>query len=466
MTALVTHAEALTGLLSSWLPKQRWFGDKQSHIDDVSVVKADTWFDDLPSGGPRLDHVVVGVASGGRVERYQLLVGLRRGELPERLDHARIGPVEDLVAYDAAHDLDLTGEIRDLIAANKDVGGVRFRHEPGAVIDTDLASRPISAEQSNTSVVFGGEYIMKLFRKLDRGVSPDLELHRALRSVGSEHIAELYGAIEGELQDAPVTYGLLQKFFANTADGWAMATASVRDLINEPETPIAELGSDFSTEACRLGQAVAAVHRDLVTALGTEVVPVDRLDSVVAGMNARLDAVLRRVSGLAPFEPGIRRVFAEVADHGEPVIVQRIHGDLHLGQVLRTLQGWVLIDFEGEPARPLPERVAKMSPLRDVAGMLRSFDYAAHHLLVGHVEAEEIDPSVDERVVEWADRNRAAFIEGYAKDGITLADPEANPALLRALELDKAVYEVAYEYDNRPSWVDIPLRSIARLATT
>jgi maltokinase len=133
--------------------------------------------------------------------------------------------------------------------------------------------------------------------------------------------------------------------------------------------------------------------------------------------------------------------------------------------VLRTLTHWVLIDFEGEPARPLPERVALMSPLRDVAGMLRSFDYAAHHLLVGHVEADEIDQQLEDRAVEWADRNRAAFIEGYGKDGRTLADPEANPVLLRALELDKAVYEVAYEYDNRPGWVDIPLRSIARLAT-
>jgi maltokinase len=133
--------------------------------------------------------------------------------------------------------------------------------------------------------------------------------------------------------------------------------------------------------------------------------------------------------------------------------------------VLRTLTHWVLIDFEGEPARPLPERVAMMSPLRDVAGMLRSFDYAAHHLLVGNVEAEVIDEQQERRAVEWADRNRLSFVEGYSKDGLALADPEANPVLLRALELDKAVYEVAYEYDNRPSWVDIPLRSIARLAT-
>lgn len=464
MTTILTHAEALTGLLSDWLPRQRWFGDKQRQIDDVQVVKAGAWYDDAPDG-PRLEHVVVGVASGGRVERYQLLVGLRR-HLPDRLEHARIGEVEPgLWAYDAAHDLDLTGQVRDLIAANGDVNGVRFRHEPDVVIDTSLASRPISAEQSNTSVVFGDAYIMKLFRKLDRGVSPDLELHRALRSVGSTHIADLYGAIEGELQDAPVTYGLLQRFFANCADGWAMATASVRDLINEPDLTPEELGSDFAAEAFRLGQAVAAVHADLVSALGTDVVATDQLDRVVAGMNARLDAVLRRVGGLAPFEPGIRRVFAEVAYHGEPVIVQRIHGDLHLGQVLRTLTHWVLIDFEGEPARPLPERVATMSPMRDVAGMLRSFDYAAHHLLVGHVEAEEIDQQVENRAVDWADRNRSAFTEGYAKDGLALADPAANPALLRALELDKAVYEVAYEYDNRPGWVDIPLRSIARLAT-
>jgi maltokinase len=174
-------------------------------------------------------------------------------------------------------------------------------------------------------------------------------------------------------------------------------------------------------------------------------------------MTARLDAALEVVPQLAGHADAIRALYADVARSTEPTVRQRVHGDLHLGQVLRTATGWIVLDFEGEPARPLAERRVLDSPLRDVAGMLRSFDYAARHMLVEQPE----DPQRAYRAQEWAERNRAAFCTGYSH-GSEL-DPRSGSALLRAFEADKAVYECVYEARNRPHWLMIPLNSLSRL---
>ncbi|MGH3972618.1 MAG: maltokinase N-terminal cap-like domain-containing protein, partial [Pseudonocardiaceae bacterium] len=166
--------------------------------------------------------------------------------------------------------------------------------------------------------------------------------------------------------------------------------------------------------------------------------------------------VLAQVPALSPHKTALREAYDAVRGLADPVMIQRIHGDLHLGQVLRSVTGWVLIDFEGEPMASLTERIAPDSPLRDVAGMLQSFEYAAHQLALG-----DADPQQHATVaLAWATHNRDAFCDGYAQ---VAPDPREQAVLLRAFQLDKAVYEVGYEYNNRPLWLPIPLAVIARL---
>ena len=442
----------LTDDLVRWLPEQRWFAGKDRPVTGVRPLGVT----ELVEGDPQLLHVGVEVEQGDRSEPYQLLVG-RRTHPPEISSTSWIGAVGDLNAYEASGDLDVTGVLLDLMAREGRVGSLVFEHEPGVELETGLRARPITSEQSNTSLVYGGQYILKLFRKLTPGKNKDLLLHRALQGVGSKHIAQVLGSITGDLDGEPTTVGMLQQFVADAVDGWAMATTSVRDLMAAPELHAEEVGGDFAGEAERLGRAVAEVHADLAEALGTEPVDADELERSMKAMLDRLDAVAGRVPELAAHAPGLRTAFETLRTlPADSVTMQYIHGDLHLGQVLRTVTGWLLIDFEGEPAAPVEERHALRSPLRDVAGMLRSFDYAAQQMLVGQPD----EPALAQRAMEWSQRNRAAFCEGYAA---IAADPRDQGELLRAFELDKAVYEVSYEHANRPDWLGVPLASIARI---
>jgi maltokinase len=429
--------DKLVAELPGWLPAQRWFAGKDRPVDSVRPLRTTVLHEE-----PLLVHVVVEVEQDDRREPYQLLV------------------TDRIEAYEASGDGELTGYLLDLIAEGAEIDGLKFEHEPDVELQGGLRGRPITSEQSNTSIIYGSQYILKLFRKLSFGPNPDLVLHRALQQVGCEHIAPLLGSITGELDGETVTVGMLQQFMHDAVDGWAMATTSVRDLMAEPDLHADQVGGDFAAEANRLGQAVAAVHADLERALGQHDADADDITATVQAMRDRLTAVAALVPALDPYVPALREAFDHALDSQAMIPVQHIHGDLHLGQVLRTVQGWLLIDFEGEPAAPRAERAALKSPLRDVAGMLRSFDYAAHQLLVGQDE----DPQLTERALEWARRNRAAFCEGYAEAAAeSVGDPRQHGELLRAFELDKAVYEVAYEYANRPEWLTVPLSSIARI---
>ena len=439
--------------LATWLVKQRWFAGKGRTVHDLAVV-ADT---EIIPGDPGLRHLMVTVSHGATSDCYQLFIGYR-ARLPARLRHARIGTLGGLQIYDGLHDTALTRALLDAIVDDRSVGMLRFCRMPGAEIEAGLDSLVLTGEQSNTSLVFGESAIFKVFRRVNPGPNPDLEVASALAELGSSHIAEPFGWVETRIDGATTVLAILSRYLRAASDGWALAATSVRDLYaSEEGTRAAEVGGDFAPEAERLGAATAQVHRDLADAFGQSELEPEAIRELAEQMYRRFDMAVATVPELGRYGDKVGDAYSDLAKLIEPVPAQRVHGDYHLGQVMRTQTGWVVLDFEGEPASPLAQRRARSSPLRDVAGMLRSFDYAARHQLVTHPEAASLAP----RAADWVRRNGDAFCAGYAAAGGL--DPAENSVLLRAMLLDKAVYEVVYEARNRPTWVPIPLESIAEL---
>ncbi len=444
-------SQALADLLAGWLPGQRWFASKSDVITDI-VIESRTQIAELD--GRTVEQVLFTVPAPTGTQRYQLWVGWA-GYYPDRFGHVFIGETDGQHAYDALYDPDVSALVLANIADGVQVGDLNFTPEPDAQIDQSAMGLVIGAEQSNTSIVYGSSSILKVFRRLEPGLNPDAEVHRALRKAGSVHIAAPLGVVEGPLGGERTTLALLTEFFANSAEGWAMATASVRDLMAEGDLRADEVGGDFASEALRLGRAVAEVHADLAAAFGVRELDSAAVAQLIDSMIAGAEAVAGHVPSIADLLPQVRTAFRWADSSATSLTVQRIHGDLQLGQTLRTLTGWAIIDFEGEPSKSLTHRRAMHSPLRDIAGMMRSFDYAANH------SGGPSDSQHAYRAQEWAARNRAAFCDGYA--AVAGYDPRDMGSLLAAFELDKAVYEVAYEHGHRPTWEPIPLQAVVRL---
>ncbi|MER5578757.1 maltokinase N-terminal cap-like domain-containing protein [Streptomyces massasporeus] len=439
---LAEPMESLGGLLRDWLPRQRWFAGKDRPVTELGLLSMTELF-------PGCLHLLVhaghaghaGVPSPGGAppagDCYQLLLGVREHPSP-RLGRALIGRVQDgplagLTVYDALHDPRSAQLLLDRLRHPGTAGPLRFDCDPDQPVPAGLVPRLLDAEQSNSSLVYGDEYILKVFRRIQPGVNPDLEVPGALARQGCHRVPAPVAWFQTN-HPFKATLGVLQPYLRDASDGWTLGLNALA------------AGDDFTVQARALGAATAEVHLALASAF-----PVGgpgENGQTAAAMIERLDAAAHCVPALQPFVPGLRTAFAALTscDPGPPA--QRIHGDLHLGQVLRAGREWFVIDFKGEPSRPLSERRSAHSPVRDIAGMLRSFDYAAR-------QRRPWRP-------EWARRCREAYCAGYAARAGW--DPRKKHGLLRAYETDRAVYEVLYEARHRPDWLPVPMAAIERLA--
>jgi maltokinase len=422
----------LDSLLPAYLGRQRWFAGEEP---EKVVVQED---EELVPGL----HWLLVEADGAR---YQLVIGLRPADSPPEYlnghEAAILGAVDGQLAFDATIDPEYARALLARVAPDQDVTHIR----------------PMNVEQSNSSLIADDRFVLKLFRRLQHGPNPDVEVTEALAQAGFLHVAAPLATWSFEGSHLAV----VQPYLSGGSEGWALASGSLRDLYaraEEGETDPAEAGGDFAAEAWRLGQVTARMHVALAEAFGTSPGDAAAWADMARAQLARLQPGDIDAGAAAAFLDRL----ASLDDAGTAI---RVHGDYHLGQVLRTDAGWFVLDFEGEPARPLEERTLPSSPYKDVAGMLRSFHYATQVTLTEREPLQmEAVAGLDEA---WEQRNREAFREGYLAvegvDPLLPADQESREILRSAFELDKAVYEVLYERAHRPDWVEIPLFAVRRL---
>ncbi|MHB1004497.1 MAG: putative maltokinase [Chloroflexota bacterium] len=504
--------ELLETLPVEWLRRRRWFGDKAQAIARLTLRDGAPLGDRPPAA---LALVDVDLADG-RHETYSVPLAVRRlgeamavlgADLAQAYLEVETPDGEVLVLYDALADPDCGRALFRQIEAHARLAGARgefvFGRTPALAGGSPLGDvRRLGGEQSNTSVVYDDAFVLKAYRKLLNGPNPDLEVPCFLTtSARFPHVPPVAGSLAYASESFSATLACLQVFVANAGDGWAYTLSHLHQLFEyvssvlpagtAPDAAAAEaLAQGFSAaylrDLRRLGEITAEMHSALASRpadadFAPEGITVADVDGWVGAMEAQLATAVRlaamaaadqpeparrQLRGLAESEAHYRERFASLRRlAGASIAKIRHHGDYHLGQVLRTADGFVVVDFEGEPARTLAERRAKHLALRDVAGMLRSFDYAVYAALFEQPVGADL-PLLEAHGLAWERLAGAAFMEGYllqthGTDAVFLPpDTDRLRLALDVLTLDKAVYELIYELNNRPGWVRIPLAYI------
>ncbi|MEO6811360.1 MAG: putative maltokinase [Isosphaeraceae bacterium] len=510
-------------VLPVFLLRQRWFAGKARDLDAVRVIDA-TVPGSFPGdsalvlieaafrdGGTDTYLVPLSLSSGVETETGQALARIEGPEGPSVL---RDGLTDDALCAALLYAIESGREITTGLGRIRATSTSAYTEARGPGTVTDHIKRG-SAEQSNTNILFADRLILKVFRRLEPGLNPDLEIGRFLTRGGRfDRVPKTAGSIEYDRPGAePITLAMLQRLVPNQGTGWEHALEGLRDYLGQavgpldmpglgetdgrplsalaltdPPSVVAQAIGDSLREAALLGRRTAELHRALasdpddpkfapepLTKADLATLASDVRAQVEAALNAlrsnldRLDdANARQGRQVLDQAPGLLALLDRLPDLDQAGVKVRCHGDYHLGQVLWTGDDYVILDFEGEPARPLAKRTEKQSPIKDVVGMIRSFDYAAFAALFDATkglpdELERLTP----RTRAWRTWTSAAFLREYlntiADASLLPTDPAALTPLLHAFTLDKALYELLYELNNRPSWVRIPLQGIAAL---
>ncbi|SFX53815.1 maltose alpha-D-glucosyltransferase [Pseudomonas sp. NFACC36] len=490
-------------ILPSWLQNRRWFAGKDSAIEKVDLVYG------VRFGDPQHPVLLseIDVTSAGQTLRYQLPFGLLAEDqvgaaLPQQLALSRVrrgrqvGLITDAFTLESFVRAVLHGmQVGTVLPCGE--GELSFEPTEGLAA-LNLGSEPqvryLSAEQSNSSVVVGGSLVLKLIRKVASGIHPELEMSAYLTAAGFSNISPLLGSvIRRDAQGEDALLMIAQGYLSNQGDAWEWTQNNLEralrdelaDAVSEQEQHYNALG-ELKDFAGMLGQRLGEMHKVLAQATDNPdfaAVKTSAKDAQAIGKDvaAQVENALRLLKqNQDQLNPADQAMVARLLEHRKTVLAHvqdlagkaagglriRVHGDLHLGQVLVIKGDAYLIDFEGEPARPLPERRGKHSPYKDVSGVLRSFDYAAAMAI--HLNTVDSTADADAARQRVADRYlreaRQAFVQAYRLAAASLAhewkDAEGEDAALALFGLEKAAYEVAYEAENRPAWLPVPLHGL------
>jgi maltose alpha-D-glucosyltransferase/alpha-amylase len=499
-------------ILPEFIRHCRWFGAKARTIRELRITEQVP----MPGEGGGVFWFVEIIYTDGAPETYSLPVQIAIGEaahtIAQAAPHAviaRFAGAEEAILHDAIWDAAFREQLFRAITQRQSLQGKsgELFGVPGSSLTPDAKIPPsqvVAAEQSNSSMLFDNKFFLKLYRKLEDGVNPDVEITRFLTEKrGFAHVPAFAGAIEYRRgKSDPTVVCLLQSAVTNEGDAWALTLDSVgryyervlgrkADLQIEhaPPGPLLEelIGGVYPQKARKLGQRTGELHLALASAPDDRAFapePFNALSqrSVYQNMRASLRKAFALLQKKLPDLPEAFRAEAqEVLNAEQRILAQeqrildqrsaaskiRIHGDYHLGQALYTGKDFVILDFEGEPARPLSERKLKRSALRDVAGMMRSFQYAAYSALWQPAMRPEDIPFLERWADLWYRQMSSVFLQSYlktTKGASFIPSREADlQVLLEAYLLDKAVYEVGYELNNRPGWVVIPIRGIKHI---